>query len=298
MADTLNLFPARAAIGSVDASGRVYMTPEFSRALAALLTRVGGPISGNLNDIELEVSTPPTQPVAALFPALADLEHRLAQADELTARLAELRKQVAALEAQLVQVTPPTDWEHPGKIGQAKANSGKFTTLDAAGKTTLNPAGQAVELKPTGTGTVTIQPATTGTIDNMTLGATTAKPASVTTLGASGLASLANGVRVSGPAALAATAGQLFSYEYPNFRCYVGDGTGYSFRFSQRTGGVTSDLVTITDTGSLSVAWKFGCNGKVAQASAPLGAAATDAASTQTLVNNIRTALIANGIGS
>jgi hypothetical protein len=78
----------------------------------------------------------------------------------------------------------------------------------------------------------------------------------------------------------------------------VGDGTGYSFRFSQRAGGTTSDLVTIDDNGSMSVKWKFGCNGKAPQASVALGAAATDPATAQTLVNNIRTALIANGIGS
>lgn len=43
---------------------------------------------------------------------------------------------------------------------------------------------------------------------------------------------------------------------------------------------------------------KFGCNGAAAQGSMALGAAATDLASAITLVNNIRAALIANGIGS
>lgn len=51
-------------------------------------------------------------------------------------------------------------------------------------------------------------------------------------------------------------------------------------------------------TGALSSSGAFGCNGKTAQASAALGAAATDLASAITLVNNIRQTLIANGIGS
>lgn len=48
---------------------------------------------------------------------------------------------------------------------------------------------------------------------------------------------------------------------------------------------------TVTTTG-------FGCNGKTAQTAYASGGAATDAATTQTLANNIRSALIANGIMS
>jgi len=46
-----------------------------------------------------------------------------------------------------------------------------------------------VTLSPSGAGQVIISPATAGTMDNMTLGGTTAKPAHVTTLGATGLIS-------------------------------------------------------------------------------------------------------------
>lgn len=42
----------------------------------------------------------------------------------------------------------------------------------------------------------------------------------------------------------------------------------------------------------------LGCNGKAPQAAFALGGAATDLATTITLTNNIRAALIANGIGS
>lgn len=81
MADTLNLFPQRAAIGSTDARGDVYMTPAFSRALAALLERVGGPVG--FDDFDL---APPTVPTGT------------------TDRVAELEAEVGALRAQLAQL--------------------------------------------------------------------------------------------------------------------------------------------------------------------------------------------------
>lgn len=49
---------------------------------------------------------------------------------------------------------------------------------------------------------------------------------------------------------------------------------------------------TVTATGA------FGCNGKAAQISVALGAAAIDLPTVITLANNMRTALIADGIGS
>lgn len=49
---------------------------------------------------------------------------------------------------------------------------------------------------------------------------------------------------------------------------------------------------------TLTASAQFGCNGKSAQASVALGAAATDLPTVIALANNIRTALINNGIGS
>ena len=64
------------------------------------------------------------------------------------------------------------------------------------------------------------------------------------------------------------------------------------------TGG-TLDGVAIGQTTRASGAFTtFGCNSKDPQAAAALGGAATDLASAITLTNNIRAALIANGIGS
>lgn len=47
----LNLFPVRVPIGRVDQSGQVLMTPEFARALASLLERVGGVGSPSLTTV-------------------------------------------------------------------------------------------------------------------------------------------------------------------------------------------------------------------------------------------------------
>lgn len=55
--------------------------------------------------------------------------------------------------------------------------------------------------------------------------------------------------------------------------------------------------MTVDETG-LTAAEAFGCNGATAQTAATLGSAATDLATVITLANNIRTALIANGVGT
>jgi hypothetical protein len=72
------------------------------------------------------------------------------------------------------------------------------------------------------------------------------------------------GVRVSGATATAASlpAGVL-SYESPVMRCYVGDGTGYSWAFSKRTSSTTTDLMILNDSGNLGLgvapsAWNSG----------------------------------------
>ncbi len=77
----------------------------------------------------------------------------------------------------------------PGPIGNTVASTGAFTTLSASGAVALNPASANVVLSPTGTGVVTINPATLGTIDNMTLGGTTPAAGHVTTLSTNGLTS-------------------------------------------------------------------------------------------------------------
>lgn len=69
------------------------------------------------------------------------------------------------------------------------------------------------------------------------------------------------GVRLVGASLLDANDGRLFTYEAPVSRFYIGDGTGYSFAFGKRAGGVSTDLVTITDAGALSVTGSISATG-------------------------------------
>lgn len=60
------------------------------------------------------------------------------------------------------------------------AGGGNNLTFDVAA--TLSPANAAIIISPTGTGTVTVAPATTGSMDNVAIGATTATTGKFTTL--------------------------------------------------------------------------------------------------------------------
>ena len=66
---------------------------------------------------------------------------------------------------------------------------GNILSLDGAFN--MNPANFTISIAPTGTGTLTINPATLGTINNMTIGATTAASAKVTTIDISSTIALA-----------------------------------------------------------------------------------------------------------
>jgi hypothetical protein len=77
-------------------------------------------------------------------------------------------------------------WAVPGTIGSTTPNTGAFTTLTASAAVTLSPANANVTLSPTGTGLVTINPATAGAMDNVTIGATTARAGTFTQLSIGG----------------------------------------------------------------------------------------------------------------
>lgn len=69
-----------------------------------------------------------------------------------------------------------------------------------------------------------------------------------------GLLTAPVGLALNGAATLpAATAGGLFSFETPVIREYIGDGTGYSRAWSKRVAGVTTDLMKLSDAGTLTV---------------------------------------------
>lgn len=67
-------------------------------------------------------------------------------------------------------------------IGATTAATGRFTTLTATSTVTLSPASANVVISPAGAGSVTINPAAAGSIDNVNVGATTAGTGRFTTL--------------------------------------------------------------------------------------------------------------------
>ena len=75
-------------------------------------------------------------------------------------------------------------------IGSNTPSTAKFTTLETSGNVTLNGSGSIVTISPTGSGYVTINPASTGTMDNVTIGTNVARAARFTNLTATTSASL------------------------------------------------------------------------------------------------------------
>lgn len=77
--------------------------------------------------------------------------------------------------------------------------------------------------------------------------------------------------------------------------------SGTTLRFAQVTNGITAagftQLATLASTG-LSLSTGFGCNAKAPQAAAVVDGAATDLATAINLCNQLRAALIANGIAA
>ena len=68
--------------------------------------------------------------------------------------------------------------------GNHDGGTGSFTTLGASSTVTLSPANASVAISPSGTGNVVINPATAGTINNMSIGVTTRAAGAFTTLSA------------------------------------------------------------------------------------------------------------------
>lgn len=75
-------------------------------------------------------------------------------------------------------------------IGASTRAAGNFTSLAANSTVTLTPSNASVTISPTGSGNVVMNPATTGTIDNINIGATTRGTGAFTTLSANNTVSL------------------------------------------------------------------------------------------------------------
>jgi hypothetical protein len=149
----LNLFPARVAIGALQADGSVLPSPEFVRAMSALFDRVGGALGMGSDDLALLASSveQPDQVArraaadALLAPAidqgallavlagkLASLQVQVSQFEGIQAEVAKLRGKLAGAELLAGHRDPyRVNWERPGRIGFFKAGTGAFTALTA-----------------------------------------------------------------------------------------------------------------------------------------------------------------------
>lgn len=270
---TLNLFPARVAIGQVQPNGQVLATPEFSRALSGVLDRLGGTNGHGTDDLGVEAASVATlaqarqlaqtvahleQQIAQLAGQLAGLQEAAKQAEALALapanpHAAECRKMAAELELRIETIPDygaalaelrkkETNWGSPGAIGSVKPNSGAFTTLSANGGTALS---------------------RTDSSDTLTL-SRAGTAAGKGTLGADS-----------------------------NFALRVLNGAGGVVLWLWQSG----KRVEARPEGLVSEAG-FGCNGKDPQPAYAVGAAATDLATVVALANNLRTALRNNGIAS
>ena len=77
-------------------------------------------------------------------------------------------------------------------IGNIVNRAGTFTELTAAGPVTMTDGNQQITMSPTGTGTVTINPATTSTINNVQIGLTTPRAGTFSSLSANGHVTFVN----------------------------------------------------------------------------------------------------------
>jgi hypothetical protein len=78
-------------------------------------------------------------------------------------------------------------------VAQMQWGSGGASNLSLEVATNINPANAAVSIAPTGTGTVTINPATASTMNNVAIGGTTPLAGNFTTLSATGVATMSAG---------------------------------------------------------------------------------------------------------
>jgi hypothetical protein len=129
------------------------------------------------------------------------------------------------------------------------AGGGVNLTLDGAFN--MNPANAAISIAPTGTGTLTINPATAGTMNNMAIGGTTPLTGAFTTLSATSTVSANGSVGSSGQVLTSAGAGSPAVWANPANGITIADdtttnATRYLVFTSATTGTVTTQNVSST----------------------------------------------------
>ena len=123
----------------------------------------------------------------------------------------------------------------------------------------------------TGSGSVVLS--TSPSISSASFSGTT----SVTYINAS------QGITISGAATLGASTKGILSFETPNYRFYIGDGTGYSYRLSKRVSSTTTDLFTFNDTGAASFSGALSVPHIVGNSTAPSITAGASAGTSPTV---------------
>ena len=129
------------------------------------------------------------------------------------------------------------------------AGGGVNLTLDGAFN--MNPANATIQISPTGTGTLTVNPATAGTINNMAIGGTTAAAGSFTTLAVSSTVSANGSVGSNGQVLTSAGAGSPAVWATATAYATVTDdtttnATRYPLFANQTTGNLTTEYVSST----------------------------------------------------
>jgi len=266
----LNLFPARVRFVNPDGT----LTPVALRMLEVLVARVGGKLGDSGADVFADLDSSAGEIGLDVIAPQAVTEDSVAE-QVVASTCCHCRAQIDIVnQPEAAPVDAALDFDLPSPItAEQIAGLGSMAEQNSD------------DIKVSG-----------GSIDGVRIGATTPRAARVTTLQTDELYTVAKGAKFSGPATLAAALVATYSYEHPYTRYYIGDGTGYSFRFSRRSGGVTTDLATITDQGAAAFLGGFGCNGISAQPAFSVGGVATDLPTVITLANNMRSALINNGI--
>jgi hypothetical protein len=121
-------------------------------------------------------------------------------------------------------------------------------TLDGAFN--MNPANYSISIAPTGTGTLTVNPATAGTINNMSIGATTAAAGYFTTLSLTSTLSV-NGSTGTNGQVLQSNGSSSPTWVTPTSYATVTDdtttaGTRYPLFANQTTGNLSTEFVSST----------------------------------------------------
>lgn len=137
-------------------------------------------------------------------------------------------------------------------IGGTTAAAGTFTTLTATGAVALSPANLNVVMSPTGTGLVTMAPATAGSIDNMSIGGTTRASGAFTSVNLNNASlSVGGNANIYGQFGNSATTGGM---SLAMFNATAGTQAHFDF-YRSKSGTVGTATVVASGDGLGSINW-------------------------------------------